>query len=556
MSSPSSHRATARVTVVTALAAAAMATVLSGSACTKVSTGGPLSSRAVPGVVRIVGIGSMDNMVPELSATIAAVDVGMFWAGWFFIVNDKGQLEPDLATEVPTPSNGGISKDGLTIRYHLRRGVTWHDGVAFTARDAIFTWRLIMNPNNNVLSRTGYDQVASMDAPDPYTLVVHLKRPYSPVIAALFSMSGTPMCVLPEHLLRGLPDINHAAFNNKPVGTGPFMVAHYDPQSGVDLIANPHYWRGPPKLHDIHIIFAQDDSTRIVMMRTGEADLFYDPANRVVPELAGIPDTRALHTPFEEFWYLDFNLKRPPLDDLRLRRAIVMAVDRQSIIRDLLHGYATIANGDQPPFSWAHDPSTEAPSYDPVGAARLLDQAGWELGADGVRRRNGRPLTLVYAYSVNSGDGVRYGPIFQNVMRQLGIVVSVKGYPDSLFYAAKQSGGILQNGKFDVSYQGWIGGIDPDDRTLWACDQQPPSGYNTSFLCDRRVDEQERIAMTSYDLKTRKAAYARIQELLNADLPVDFLYWSMRNDSVRSELRNYQPAPVVTEFWNSWKWSI
>ena len=163
MSSPSSHRATVRVAVVTALVtAAAMAAVLSGSACTKVSTGRPLSSRAVPGVVRIVGIGSMDKMVPELSATIAAVDVGMFWAGWFFIVNDKGQLEPDLATEVPTPSNGGISKDGLTIRYHLRRGVTWHDGVAFTSRDAIFTWRLIMNPNNNVLSRTGYDQVASM----------------------------------------------------------------------------------------------------------------------------------------------------------------------------------------------------------------------------------------------------------------------------------------------------------------------------------------------------------------------------------------------------------
>ena len=255
----------------------------------------------MPGDLRVVGMGSLDNPNPILSAQIFSVDAAMLWGGWFFVVNDKGSLEPDLATVEPTLANGGISRDGLTIRYHLRRGVSWQDGQPFSARDAIFTWHAIMNPANNVVSRTGYDQIASMEAPNPYTLVVHLKRPYSPAVASFFSMSGVPMCVLPAHLLAGMHDINHAAFNTHPIGTGPFVVESYDPQTGFVLRANPHYWRGRPKLDHIHLLFVADENTRAVMMQTGDADLYYDPANRIVPELRTIPGTRVLRTPFNEF---------------------------------------------------------------------------------------------------------------------------------------------------------------------------------------------------------------------------------------------------------------
>lgn len=537
-----------------ATAAILAAVLLAG--CSRVATGPHRSSEAVPGVVRIVGIGSLDNPNPELSSQIFSVDLGMLWAGWFFIVNDKGRLEPDLATVEPTLRNGGISKDGLTIRYHLRRGVNWQDGQPFTARDAIFTWHVIMNPANNIVARVGYDQIASMEAPDPFTLVVHLKRPYSPSIASFFSMSGVPMCVLPEHLLRGMPNINHAAFNNKPVGTGPFVVDRYVPQVGFVLKANPHYWRGAPKLKEIRLLFVADENTRAVMMRTGEADLYFDPANRIVPELRTIPGTRVLRTPFNEFWYIGFNLTHPPLNDVRVRRAIAMAIDKDYIVRDILHGAAIVAQTDQPASSWAYDARLRAPAFDPAAAARLLDSAGWRLGSDGYRHRNGQLLELTYAYSSNAGDAVRYGPVFQSTMKQLGISIDVKGYPDAIYYAAKQAGGILNNGHFDIAYQGWIGGVDPDNRTLWACDQQPPNGFNTMGLCDPRIDEEENIATTSYDRAVRTAAYYRIQRLVNKDVPVIFLYWELRNDSVRDGLTGYRPAPAVSEFWNSWQWDI
>jgi len=366
--------------------AAALAAVLLFG-CSRVSTGvgsAHGSSHIIPGVVRVVGIGSIDNPNPELSAQIFSVDMAMLWGGWFFVVNDRGRLEPDLVTEEPTLRNGGISNDGLTIRYHLRRGVQWQDGQPFTARDAIFTWHAIMNPENNILSRVGYDRIASMSAPDPYTLVVHLTRPFSPAIASFFAMSGVPMCVLPEHLLGGMRNINQATYNRKPVGTGPFIVDSYDPQSGFVLTANPHYWRGQPKLKEVRVIFAADENTRAVMMRTGEADLYYDPANRMVPALKTIPDTRVLRTPFNEFWYLGFNLMHPPLDDVRVRHAIAMGVDKNYVVNEVLHGAAIPAQSDQPSFSWAYDPSVRAPSYDPAAAARLLDSSGWRRGTDGV----------------------------------------------------------------------------------------------------------------------------------------------------------------------------
>jgi ABC-type transport system substrate-binding protein len=122
--------------------------------------------------------------------------------------------------------------------------------------------------------------------------------------------------------------------------------------------------------------------------------------------------------------------------------------------------------------------------------------------------------------------------------------------------ASAGAGGVINNGRFDVSLDGWIAGVDPDDSTLWMCDQHPPVGWNRSRSCDRELDQQERIALTHYDRPTRGAAYQRIQELLARDLPAVFLYYSQRNDAVSDGLVGYRPAPAVTEFWNTWEWRM
>ena len=520
------------------------------------ATTSPQPTGGIPGVLRIVGAGSMDSMIPELSGNATSVDTGMFWGAWLFLVNDKGELEPELATRVPTVENGDITPTGRTITYHLRNGVRWHDGAPFDARDVIYTWHAIMNSANNVITREGYDDIDWMRAPDPYTLVVRLKHPYAPAVATFFGPSLAPMCILPAHLLENLPDINHAAYNNRPIGTGPFIVQSYDPSTGIVLKANPHYWRGPPKLKKIRYLIVPDPTTRAVMMRTGDADLFYDPPNNLLPELRTIPQLRLMHTVFNEFWYLGFNETHPPLDDVRLRRAIAQGIDKKFIIRAVMHGAAVPAEADEPAYYWAYDPTIKAPPYDPPAAAKLLDDAGWTIGQDGIRQKSGQRLSLQFVYTTGNADAVRFGPIFQSAMNKLGIEIQLKGYPTSLYYAAKQSGGIVNNAKFDIAYEGWIGGVDPDDATLWMCSRHPPNGYNTSFSCDPRIDEQEKIALQAYDRPTRKAAYFTLQHLLNQDLPAAFLYWTLRNDAVRAGFAGYRPAPTVTEFWNSWEWNI
>jgi len=539
-----------------AIALLASALTLAAAGCSKVGSQTGPSTAAQPGVVRIVGIGSIDSLIPQLSGNASATDIGWFWAAWLFRVGAHGELVAELATEIPTIANGGISKDGLTITYHLRRGVKWHDGAPFDARDVIFSWHSIMNPRNNVLTRSGYDDIASMAAPDPYTVVVRLSHPYAPAIAAFFGPSLTPMCILPAHLLAKLPDINRVAYDRAPVGTGPYVLARYDTDTDVILKANPDYWRGAPKVAEVRFNIVPDPNTRLLEMKSGDADVYYEPGDNLVSQLRQIPGVHVLDVTFDEFWYIAYQTKHPPLDDVRVRRALSMGIDRKFVVSAIANGGGTPAEGDQPPYSWAFDPHAHAPPYDRAGAARLLDAAGWRVGSDGYRYRNGQRLSLTYVTSVGYTEGIKFAPVFQQDMKQLGVEISVKTYPTSLLFAAKNSGGIVNNGKFDVLWTGWIGGVDPDDDTLWACDQMPPQGFNLSQYCDPRIDEQERIALTSYDQDVRRAAYWRIQKLLNEDVPVDFLFWTHLHDAVRDGIEGYQPAPTVTSFSAPWEWRI
>ena len=539
-----------------ALLAVSLATVSIG-ACSKVGSQEGLSQQQPrPGVVRIIGYGSVDSLVPELSGNASASDMAMFWGAWLFRPAPDGSLMPELATEVPTLKNGGISSDGQTIVYHLRRGVRWHDGAPFDARDVIFSWHAIMNPANDVLTRTGYDRIASMTAPDPYTVVVRLKTPYAPAVASFFAPSLGPACILPAHLLASLPNINRASYNTRPIGTGPFVVDHYESQTTLVLRANPHYWRGPPKLKEVDFLIVPDPNTRVLMMKSHEADLYDQPAANLVAQLQGIPGVHTVDLTFNEFWYLAYNTRHPPLDDVRVRRALNMAVDRGKVIRSIADGIGTPADGDEPPYSWAFDPHVHQAGYDPAAAAALLSSAGWTLAPDGFRYKAGQRLSLDYVTSSGYGEGRAYAALYQETMKRIGVDVHVKMYPTSLLFSAKADGGILNNGKFDVAWTGWIGGIDPDEATLWTCDQTPPNGYNFSFLCDPRIDAQERIALASSDRLTRRNAYWRVQELLNEDAPAEFLFWAQLRDAVSDRLIDFKPSPVVSSFSNPWEWSI
>lgn len=532
--------------------------LLAGAACTKVETtatgaGNPWTEH---GHLRFASLGNPDSLNVELGNTQLDVDLSMFWAGYLFNWSDKDEFVPELATEVPTLENGGISKDEQTITYKLRRGVKWQDGAPFNADDVIFSWHAIMNPKNNLSSRVGYDVISTIDKVDNFTVRVHLKRRWSPFVNSFFTMSGTAYPLLPAHILAKYPDINRVPYNDKPIGTGPFKIVEWKRGSYVHFEANPGYWRGPPKLKRVDYLVIPDENTIATQLKTHEIDLFYDASTGIYPQVRNIPGTRVYQTPFTQYSQIMFNVARPILRDKLVRQALAYGTNREAIIKDLAHGVPIKGDTDQPPFSWAYNPKVRAYPFDPVKARAMLEADGWKLGADGVRRKNGRRLRLEAANVAGSASGEALSVYLQATWHDIGVDLVLKNYSSALFFANSAAGGIVQTGKFDIAYLSWVNGIDPDDSTEFMCDQFPPNGQNTYRYCNHELDRQEQIALTHADRATRKKAYDAIQAILAEDVPLIIEYYARRTDVANTDLKNYKPAHVATMFWNTWELDI
>lgn len=506
------------------------------------------------GILRIVGTGDPYTLNPIVGDETIETELSMFWAGYLFLWSDKNEFVPDLATQVPTLANGGISKDGLRITYHLRKRVKWQDGAPFSADDVIFTWEQVMNPRNDVASRTGYDLITAIDEPDDYTIVVHLKRRYAPFVATFFASSSLTYCILPKHILDRYPDINRVSYNDKPIGTGPFTVAEYERGSLVRFVANSNYWRGPPRLHEIQYRVIPNDATIAALLQGHEADMAGVPTavESVVRKVSGITVRRVLSTSYDE---LALNLRNPILADRRVRQALAYDIDTGELIQKLQHGVPLGGASDQTPFLWAYDANVKHYDYEPAKAEGLLEQAGWRIAADGYRYKNGQRLRLTISADTSSVTRAATEVILQQTWRKIGIDALIKNYAASLFLANYGEGGILENGKFDIGLFEWVNGIDPDDATLWMCDQFPPAGQNIYYFCNHDVDATERVALSEYDQSKRKLAYDKIQRILADEEPMIVLWYTRGTVALNTDIKNYRPA-LVTSFWNSWEWEI
>ena len=526
-------------------------------ACTRISTGlHPLVSDAIPGTLRyaITGVSSLN---PLTQTTTDEVVLDMFMYGWFFYVDNKGQFVPDLALEVPSYKNGGISADGHTLTYHLRHGVRWQDGAPFTARDVIFTVHAVMNPRNNAFSRTGWDDIAWMETPDDFTVRFHLRRPYAPALATLFcpyQHSGYPL--LPAHLLERYPDLNHVPFNGSPVGTGPFKVKQWVRGDRIVFEANPLYWRGPPKLKRIIVKIIPDDNTVLLQYKTHELDAIFSAPLAEYAQLRELSNAKITLVPTSAFELLALNTRHPPLDDIRVRKAIDYAVNKPRLIANVTHGTGIPADSDIASTSWAHDSALPRHSYDPVAARALLGEAGWLPGPDGVRTKGARRLVLTLTTIAKDATRVANELVIQDSLRAIGIEAEIKNYPSELVYGTAAEGGVLAGGRYDIAQVGQNTGIDPDDSTLYMCDQIPPAGVNDEFWCDAAFDAAERAALASYNLATRKHYYAITQRELTALSPVVFLYYTPLILVTTPKLRDLAPTPSQIWNWNTWEWSM
>jgi peptide/nickel transport system substrate-binding protein len=507
----------------------------------------------LPGHLRLGATDEPDALNPLFSHNAAADEIETLLFAYVFRYDAHGNLMPEVAREMPTYANGGISRDSKTITLHIRPGLRWSDGAPLDARDLRFTWRAAVNDRNNTKIRIGWDDIASMDVPNTTTLVAHLKRVNSAIVAQIWGGGGgSSYPPLPEHLLGRLPDLNHAAFNTTPISSGPWLLAAWNHGSSLEFAPNPRYWRGPPKLRALTWKIVPNPDTLFEQLQTHDIDVYDNVPETQVPRLGTLSGVTSAKRLMANWRHLDLNTRRPQLADARVRRAIALAVDWSRINATVYHGINVRAVSDIVPDSWAA-PHIPLWPYDPTQAKRLLDAAGWLPDAAGVRRRAGIPLAVTVS-ATNKPGNEQAEVQMQQALQAVGIALTIKNYPASVLFAQN---GPLYGGRYDLSWSIDTNGPEPDNAGNWSGHYIPPHGANTSFLDDPVITQTSEDALKTFDRAQRKRLYEREEERIHELVPAVFLYWEISYVAYNSDLLHYVPAEYdMAGAWNSYAWEI
>ena len=498
-----------------------------------------------PHVLRFTVGEDVENLNPLLTTdTPVSLMIAPLTMGYLVRWDRSGNPIPELITIIPTQQNGGISKDGLTITYHLRKGVKWSDGGPFDADDVIFSFKAVLNTANNVTSRTGFDRITKMEEPDKYTVVLHLSKPYSPFLETFFSTAGAEPAVLPKHLLGGFANLNNVPYNSKPVGIGPFMVQNWSRGTRVVMVANPYYFRGKPKLNEIDYEIITNNNTALTEMQAKSLDMYYQAPQNMADQFRALTAFNVWAQPSYYFRHVDFNLTSAKLKDPAVREALRYAMDRPSILQKLYRGIGILQEQPAPKVAPYFDPTIKTVPFDIAKANQLLDQAGWKRGADGIREKNGVRLDLNFATATGTVINDQLIELIRQTWKQIGVNITVSHYLNTLLFAQYQDGGILYRGKFDVAYFAW--GLDAlgDLSPIYSCANIPPAGQNILHWCNQTAEAAMQNLYKHYEQTDRNKDVAIVMEQLNKDVPTVVLMGTEALWVYNDDLKNFNPGSL------------
>jgi peptide/nickel transport system substrate-binding protein len=510
------------------LALLATTALLSTFGCSR----GAATSERAPAhrVVRIAFSYAFPTLNPILNNGFPGAALNTLAFSYLLRLTPEGHLEPDAATVVPTLRNGGVSPDGRTITYHLRPAMRWQDGAPLTSADVAFTERAIMNPRNTIGSRSPYDRVASIETPDATTVRVRL-RSADAAILPQFLTPDANAAILPAHLLARYASLDRVPFDALPIGSGPYRVIAWQRGASLRLASNPLYYGGAPRLAGIELRYVPDTSTALVQLQTGELDAYVHADETYYARYEKLTGKTLTSVPFVGASSLTFNVRKPLLAQVALRRALSQAVDAPSLVRDAFRGALTASDATRGLFSYADDPSAGWPRYDPAAAAHALDALGWKRDASGIRHRAGSALAFTLIYDNVSTAEKTAAVILQQQLGAAGVRVDLQGFTHTQFDALPSDGGPLLGARFDLALEPLSTDVDPDQTWLLSCHERSPNGYNAAGYCSPEVDALLAAASKAFDPDRRIAIIKHIQRIVAHDVP--FLpLWQVREIDV------------------------
>ncbi len=467
----------------------------------------------------VIGIESAPTSFDPRHATDAASSRmnGLIYSG-LVRLNEKGEIVPDLARSWEI-------LDPRTYRFHLRRDVIFHDGTPLTSGDVRYTFESILDPATASPHRSTFEKIKRIETPDRETVTFVLQEPFAPFLV------GLTLGIVPEQ--QESPSRKTA--DQDPVGTGPFMLTHWDEGEAYILSRNPEYFNGSPRLQKIVFRVIPDNTVRFLELRKGTVHLLlngieldYLPLARKNPEL------ELLTGPGVNYSYIGFNLEDPILKKRSVREAIAHAVDREAVIRYLLKGTAHEASGLLSPLNWAYNKEVRTYDYDPAESRKLLDEAGFP-DPDGP----GPKMRFVLTFKTSQDElRKRIAAALQQQFKEVGIGMAIRSYEWGTFY------GDIKKGNFQLYTLSWVGVTEPDIYYyIFHSSNIPPHGANRGRYRNSEIDTLLEAGRRELDPGRRKRIYGKIQASLAKDLPYVSL-WHYDNVAVfRKELHGFVLDP-------------
>jgi len=518
-----------------------------------------------------------------ITTTLLALPPSLFWnipngwsnlsktdalvGDWLLMPDADGILVPRLAREVPTLANGGARFDGegaerrLRVTYRLRDDLVWQDGAPLTSDDVRFAYELQANPEFPLIDRSLADKVEEVRAPDPLTAEVVFKRgTFDPDYARAAD-------VAPRHLWSSIPpaQLLKSQFAANPVHAGPYRLKEFKPNEYALYEANPRYWTGPPKTSTIVLKVAADSNAMFAQARAGQQDItmFGYTGADLLPELekfAADGRYRVIVRPSTSTLIVGLNLDRPHLADVRVRRALLAAMDREGMNKAILHGRVGVLNSWMTAASPGYLADLPAPPGGADAARALLAEAGWTPGPDGILRKGDQRFEISFWGRTEDRQRETYMQAIARDWKAIGVDAKITLQPTEQVFG-KKGAGVISRRDFDAI----VWQVSPMDAaggyTMWHSSQIPSTannmtGENYFGWRNQRADDAMLMARTSTSEEERLAAYREHQRLFMEDLPALPLFSHDLIHLVRSNVRGYRPTNSVrvADTWNVAEW--
>lgn len=409
------------------------------------------------------------------------------------------------------------------VTFRLREGVTWHDGQPVTAEDVKFTFDLAKNPESAAGIIAAYlNMVKSATVVDPRTIRFGFVAPHAS------PLEGFWWAPVPRHLLQGVApaELSRAPYNLRPVGSGPFKFGDWKQGQQLMLEAYPQFPQamgGRPRLDRAVFRIVPEATTRLTELSNGamHVDLSILPAEaQQVQQQSGGAEVQSF--PSREFTYVGWNNEREPFRDARVRRALTMAINRPELIQALMFGFAEPAGAVIPPFS-PMNPGLQPLPFDPAGAKRLLQEAGWQdTDGDGILEKGGRPLRFSLITNAANQLFQDIATVMQRQLRQAGAQVDIRTVEFQTMlqqHKARDYDAILTNWSWDY--------FRPDPSPLFSCEEaRKRLSPNRTGYCNPQADQLVQSALREPDAARAKQGWTQFSQILQQDQPLTLLYWT------------------------------